>query len=297
MTSASNVALEDRLPSLAIRQPTVQILDRTRCMFVSGMGWVCGSLFTVSAHIYHLARDVPPSATVATSHQQTSLSQAEVPSIPKAPKVSKFKLALAQTRDQAGPSSPGQATPVSIVERSSPKATTPESRTPVAVPSSSARISQAYDAIPTHLASGAPPAPVRAPGRKQVPGMVIDSPSFRPPTASRSSTSSPLRSVPIVSPRQLSPQSATTAIDSPSFQSVVLSSPSLPVPPSSQTPAPAPSTDRNLSETPVPGLEETVPERPSVVMAAEVKESSGIRGGSAPPRKERKVSRFLAERT
>ncbi|KAH9952092.1 hypothetical protein B0H21DRAFT_715752 [Amylocystis lapponica] len=256
----------------------------------------------------------PPLASSSTG-QQTILPHAETPSTPsksKTSRVSKFKLAIAQTRgpEHLGPSSSSpsaQNTPISFVERSSPKVTTSELGTPIAAPSSSSRFPLPQRNAPSKRPSTtAPPSsPVSASVQKQIPSMIVDSPSFRPPTISRSSTSSPLRGAPIVNSPHLGSQSSITVVDSPPFASVVIDSPSFRIPnatpPMTRSPiAPPPALSEGTATTaasnPARTVENSVFERPAVVMTADVKEASGTRGGGTNPPKERRVSRFLADR-
>ncbi|KZT09621.1 uncharacterized protein LAESUDRAFT_646357 [Laetiporus sulphureus 93-53] len=192
---------------------------------------------------------------------------------PKPSKVSKFKMALSQAQqvqDSALPSPP-MTTPISVTERSSPKMASPGPGTPIAVPTASSRLSPR---TPAHT-------------RSQMPSMIVDSPSFLPPA--RMSLASVARPSPGPASCASPIPFRSVIIESPSFQpmSTVNSSPSL-----SSPPMPSSSTSSAGNS-----IKFAPADRPAVIMAAEVKESdSTSRRTAGAEGKEKKVSRFLAER-
>ena len=209
---------------------------------------------------------------------QASSGPSPTPSTPpaKPSRISQFKtsLTVSSTPTSSAPSSPGSSlsTPLTAMERSSPKLS-PIGGTPVPVPTSSSQFA--------------------GPSRKlvekrpmQMPGMVVDSPSFPAPGV-------------IASP------SFPVAADSPAFQSVIIDSPSFHSPASTLVGTPASasplSSSPNLPSPSTPTI--TTPLSASVlerrpIVASEVREAlpAGSRSGASTPVKERKVSRFRAER-
>ncbi|KAF9819761.1 hypothetical protein IEO21_01852 [Rhodonia placenta] len=144
-----------------------------------------------------------PTALPATESSETPVSQR------KPSKASKFKLSLAQPQEPSKPGQPSSTldTPVSTMERSSPKLTSPGPGTPIAVPTSSSR--QPGRAPNASASLGPTGSPRTQPGQAQMPSMIVESPSFRPPGRAppRVVTSSPLT------------KPSPMATDSPSYQS------------------------------------------------------------------------------
>ncbi|KAI0929182.1 hypothetical protein AcW2_004958 [Taiwanofungus camphoratus] len=236
--------------------------------------------------------------------QQTSNSLVDgtdVVAKPKLSKVSKFKLALAQANEKqdfglCSPDVPPD-TPRSVAERSSPKRVSPALGIPIVLPSPSSRTPARAPnpALKRASANSSPPiaySETQLSLQIQMPSMVVESPSFRPPalaatntpSAPRSPSTDPASSAVIDSPSFLQPASASTVVGSPTFSSSVIDSPSFQnatSPVSIQSPAIAPVTEA----------------RPPVIVAAEVKESAPGRGrNGASPGGRQRVSRFLAER-
>ncbi|KAH9843177.1 uncharacterized protein C8Q71DRAFT_736247 [Rhodofomes roseus] len=263
-----------------------------------------------------------PSAAASTSAStaplpgppsSASTEDSTVPSKPKS-KVSKFKLSLAQPqgRESSSTGSPSLQTPQMTSDRSSPKLTSPEPGTPISVPTPSSRPTDGR-----HNDNGAViPEPIRRKGvHDQMPIMIVDSPSFRPPGSAPTtpsmivdspSFSPPSGSVPrttatssmppmvVDSPSFIPPGLASTSVQPPPFQSFVLDSPSFQNPTSAQPPQASVPRSMSASTNPVAAGGR----RTGVVMAAEVKESAPQRRGDAGEggNKERKVSKFRAER-
>ncbi|KAH9930741.1 uncharacterized protein B0H18DRAFT_134128 [Fomitopsis serialis] len=227
---------------------------------------------------------VPPSGPSISASADAPFSKSPLPEDSLAPakprsKISKFKLSLAQPEQRESPSpvSPSLETPRMTKSRSSPKLTSPVPGTPIAVPTATSRPTERQNNdSPTVI----PESIQRKAAQGQMPSMIVDSPSFRPP------------GVP-------APFMPSMVVDSPSFvqpppfQSFVLDSPSF------QTPAPA-----QPQQLPVPRSMSvpTTPvtaggRRPGVVMTAEVKESAPPRQGeTGEAGRERRVSKFKAER-
>ncbi|KAI0372950.1 hypothetical protein BV20DRAFT_963394 [Pilatotrama ljubarskyi] len=248
--------------------------------------------------VVNVGPSLPPNGTTASPSSPTPANQAE-PTLaesaseaspaqpkPKVSKVSQFKLSLAQSTPPQSPGSPASSlsTPLTTVERSSPKLGS-RNGTPIAVPTKTSR--------PPASSSG--PTNQRPP---EMPGMIVDSPSFPAPgQSSKASGKRPMQMPGMIvdSPSFPGPASATSPSGQPAFQSVILESPSFQSPsstvvgtPVSGAPSPAVSTPR----TPVGA---SVLERKPVVISS-VKESSPAVPRPAAPGKERKVSRFAAER-
>ncbi|KAL7283624.1 hypothetical protein ACG7TL_003059 [Trametes sanguinea] len=239
---------------------------------------------------------------------------------PKLSKVSQFKMSFGQSTPPQSPSSPSQSsslsTPVTTVERSSPKLGS-RGGTPIPVPTKTSRPLASASKPPAQRQPQMPgmivdspsfPAPGQAP---QMPGMIVDSPSFPAPgQSSRAAGKRPVQmpgmivdspsfpapgKIPSPSPSaSVSPTSNVTLIESPSFSSpssTVVGTPVSGVPPNLHSPAAsAPITPR----TPVGA---TVLERkPPTLGAVKDSNSSASRSGGAAPAKEKRVSRFAAER-
>lgn len=242
-----------------------------------------------------------PTALPATESSETPVSQR------KPSKASKFKLSLAQPQELSKPGQPSSAldTPVSTMERSSPKLTSPGPGTPIAVPTSSSR--QPGRAPSASASLGPTGSPRTQPGQAQMPSMIVESPSFRPPGRAppRVVTSSPLtKPSPMAtdSPSYKSPpDSASTVVASPSSQSVVIGSQSFqsPATPTVTSSLSLPASPARQSASRADGNAFTrseAPTAPAVVMVAEVKESSQNAQRTGAGGREKKVSRFLAER-
>ncbi|KAI8989717.1 hypothetical protein BD414DRAFT_438892 [Trametes punicea] len=253
--------------------------------------------------------------SIPTPPQQAPLAPAEplaqpcAAQKPNPSKVSQFKISLAQSTSAQSPlsSAPGSSlsTPTSIVERSSPKlGSRSGTGTPIQVPAKTSRpspsSSKAPEQLPPQMPGMAVDSPAfSAPGQRfgaskkppmQMPGMIVDSPSFpapgvvsspsfpRPADSVSPSASSVFHSVVLESPSSPGPSSATVSIPA---RGVAAASPSppAPTPPALRTPVGA-----------------TVLERkPPMVGAVREPHASGT-SGSTVPRKEKKVSRFAAER-
>ncbi|KAI0636688.1 hypothetical protein C8Q77DRAFT_1050663 [Trametes polyzona] len=256
---------------------------------------------------------VVPTAT-SPSTSQTQSTPAEPPAgavpapKPKLSKVSQFKMAMGQSTPPRSPASSDSSasTPLTSVERSSPKLGS-RSGTPIAVPTKTSR------PRPAASSSQAPP---RLP--PQMPGMIVDSPSFPAPgPSSQAAGKRPMQMTGMIvdspsfpapgiipSPSFTVPTDAATPSGLTAFESAILESPSPRSPtstvvgtPTSATPSPA----LSAPTTPRTPVSSSVLER-KPPMAGAVKEStSGAApraavGGSAGAGKEKKVSKFAAER-
>ncbi|PIL24251.1 hypothetical protein GSI_14004 [Ganoderma sinense ZZ0214-1] len=230
--------------------------------------------------VVNVGPSLPPDVLVTDSDPAAQASAGPSTPSTKPSRVSQFKnsLTVSSTPTSSAPSSPGSSlsTPLTTIERSSPKLS-PSGGTPVPVP------------IPTNSSQFASPWSQKFAEKRpvQMPGMVVDSPSFPAPGIVRSS-------------------SFPGPTDGPAFQSVIIDSPSFHSPASTLvgTPAsagPLSSSTPNLPSPSTPTI--TIPLSASVlerrpVVASEVRGSvpAGSRSGGATPAKERKVSRFRAER-
>lgn len=195
----------------------------------------------------------------------SSTSEAAVPTrSPKPSRVSKFKMNLSRPiNPPSNPSSSSLDTPLTLVERSSPKLVAPAPATVVPIPSSASRPQsnpiRAHQDSPHQVPQASTSKPVT-----QMPSMVVDSPSF--PAPSRSNAAQV--------------QMPGMIVDSPSFA---------PPPTANNTGPPSKSQSLAQSGHGVP------------IIASEVKESdTGAKGdasstGNEPP-KEKKISRFKMER-
>ncbi|OCH87405.1 hypothetical protein OBBRIDRAFT_814126 [Obba rivulosa] len=202
-------------------------------------------------------------------------------------KVSKFKLAFTQPQrvSRSDSSSPGAPpTPTSANERSSPKFAPPTAM-PIHVPTSTSLPPRSAGDAPRNSTTRrlAVPPPGQGTNTMRMPSMIVESPSFRPPTAA---------SVPTVLESPSFPGSARAPIPP-----TVISSPSFSAgpPPTAR----AGGTPPNVAS-PGPSAAGSVPERPPIVMAAGVTEKASTPRSTAsapqPAKSERKMSRFLAER-
>ncbi|KAI0807718.1 hypothetical protein C8Q74DRAFT_1189355 [Fomes fomentarius] len=204
--------------------------------------------------------DTPIWDSASTARSSTT----ETPVTPqlKPSKVSQFKMSLGASSVLPSPTSTASSlsTPITVTERSSPKLVS-RGGTPIAVPTKS---------------SGKRP--------PQMPGMIVDSPSFPAPEM-------------IVSPSFAAPPDLVTPSVSPALKSLTIESPSFQSPSSTVVGTPVTSSHASSPVTSATMLSASVLERRSVV-ASQVRESNPLRSrsvGSTPV--EKKVSRFLAERT
>ncbi|KAI1794634.1 hypothetical protein LXA43DRAFT_115380 [Ganoderma leucocontextum] len=214
--------------------------------------------------------------TIAVGAQASS-SPSTTPSTPVKPsRVSRFKTALtvSSTPTSSTPSSPGSSlsTPLTTIERSSPKLS-PSGGTPIPLPTQSSQLA----------------GPSQRPSEKRpihMPGMVVDSPSFPTPGF-------------VASPSFPGPECQSAIIESPSFHSptsTLVGTPTSAGPASSSASSspnpPSPSTSTITTPVSASVLEHRL------IVANEVRESvpAGSRSGGTTPVKERKVSRFRAER-
>ncbi|KAI0362435.1 hypothetical protein OH77DRAFT_1416696 [Trametes cingulata] len=262
--------------------------------------------------VVNVGPTLPPNGTPVPDSSSASTSQAEPTSNetaseapaqpkPKLSKVSQFKLSLAQSTPPQSPGSPASSlsTPLTTAERSSPKLGS-RSGTPIAVPtktsrppaSSSRPSEQRPQQMPGMIVDSpsfpAPNQSSKAAGKRpvQMPGMIVDSPSFPAPGA-------------IASPSFPGPADTTTPIASPAFQSVVLESPSFQSPTSTVVGTPVSGVPSTVSSpvvtTPRTPVGASVLERKPPVVGS-VKEANPASLRPAAPGKEKKVSRFAAER-
>ncbi|RPD66389.1 hypothetical protein L227DRAFT_570274 [Lentinus tigrinus ALCF2SS1-6] len=207
----------------------------------------------------------PPStsATIQTPDESAAFSK------PKPSKVSQFKKSLTEPSTLRSPLSPGSdlTTPTNTIARSSPKLASPVG-TPIPVPTKM-----------SHVAGPSRKTP--AIHNAQMPGMVVDSPSFPAPGF-------------IASP--------STSIDgSPSsgqaFNSTIIESPSFLSPSSTAVGTPILSSVPGLPSATTPVSASVLERRP--VVDTRVRESAHVtsRSAGSTPVERKKVSRFLAERT
>lgn len=195
------------------------------------------------------------------------------PVVPKSQsKVSKSAIMRSQGHLQVpvksplfSPTSSGPGTPITLTERSSPKVMSPQSATTVPSPPFSSPQAD-KDAPFTPQYSSHSPSNPNIPNTG-MPSMIIDSPSFLNAGESLG----------------MEPQSC---------QSMIIDSSIPPITPYSTL---SPSTLHTPPQHSNPGTY-SVTERPSVVMASEVRESTGTNRQSVPSGHGKKISRFLAER-
>lgn len=203
------------------------------------------------------------SASTASTASTARSSTTESPVMPqlKPSKVSHSKMSLGGSSVLPSPTSTASSlsTPITVTERSSPKLPS-RGGTPIAVPTQ---------------ASGKPP--------PHMPGMIVNSPLFPAPGM-------------IMSPSFAAPPDPGTSV-SPALKSLIIESPSFQSPSSTVVGTPVASSHASSSVTSATTLSASVLERRPVV-ASQVRESNPLRSrsvGSTPV--EKKVSRFLAERT
>ncbi|KAI9057949.1 hypothetical protein FKP32DRAFT_1597904 [Trametes sanguinea] len=262
-----------------------------------------------------------PAESTASSAASTSASaeqpkattaepdaQAAGPSKPKPSKVSQFKMSFAQPTPPQSPSSPSSSlsTPVTNLERSSPKLGS-RGGTPIPVPTKTSR-PVPFASKPTVNQPQMPgmvvdspsfPAPGQAP---QMPSMIVDSPSFPAPGRSaRVAGKRPVQMPSMIvdspsfpSPGAVSSPSYPAVVDSPSFSSpssTVVGTPVNGIPPTVSSPS------ASLPATPRTPIGATVLERkPPTVGAVKESRPSAVRSDGSAPAKEKRVSRFAAER-
>ena len=185
---------------------------------------------------------------------------------PKPSRVSKFKIALTTQPTIVREVSPGMdsslSTPINNLDRSSPKMQSPRNSTPVG------------NGTPTASSSKLP----AMGSSRQLPSMIVESPSFLPPSALRSQTTQ-------------APASAfrSVIIESPSFQPTA-GSPATSLSPTSTAVASA-ATSAQASPVSTTPLRSSVRERrPPTVVPAAVRPADGAAEGK------QKVSRFKAQR-
>ncbi|GJE90702.1 hypothetical protein PsYK624_068460 [Phanerochaete sordida] len=218
----------------------------------------------------------------AATEQPSDAAQTRKPS-----KVSKFKLALAQPGPRSGQTSPALSsalsTPTDAVERSSPKMHPTGDSTPEAASSAHPLPRLA----PTRSISGGSLPPSANPAARQMPSMIVDSPSFRP---------TPLKQAARTGSSAAPPQGAP-------FQSVIMESPSFGAPgvsPSSASPSstvvgtPVSGVPASPAPRAAPPMRAGVVERkPPAAVSATVREAIPSEGAE----RKQKVSRFRAERS
>ncbi|RDX56501.1 hypothetical protein OH76DRAFT_1425989 [Lentinus brumalis] len=210
--------------------------------------------------------DVSPEISATTSSVS---NEAPVAHKPKVSKVSQFKMSFSEPSVVRGPVSPGSAlvTPTNTNPRSSPKLPS-LAGTPIAVPTRT-----------SYVAGPSKNAPVRRPA--EMPGMIVDSPSFPAPGV-------------LTSP---SFPGADSSSSTPAFNSMIIESPSFLSSSSTVIGTSAPS---SLPATPPAGtpVSASVVERRPIV-ASQVRESTSTtsRSADSTPTERKKVSRFLAQRS
>lgn len=202
----------------------------------------------------------------AATEQPSDAAQTRKPS-----KVSKFKLALAQPGPRSGQTSPALSsalsTPTDAVERSSPKMHPTGDSTPEAASAAHPLPRLA----PTRSISGSSLPPSANPAARQMPSMIVDSPSFR---------TTPLK-------QAAPPQGAP-------FQSVILESPSSASPSSTAVSTPVSAVPASPAPRAAPPMRAGVVERkPPATVSAAVREAVPSDGAE----RKQKVSRFRAERS
>ena len=140
-----------------------------------------------------------PPTPIATSTQsplssaplapEKSPSEAKLPSQPAKPsKVSKFKLSLAQSQPTSSGTTSGANTPTDTANRSSPKLASPRGDTPIQANLASSSTQQPRFTLPLEIQAAFQNGELPV----GMPGMIVDSPSFLPSTAS---VGSPLSAV------------------------------------------------------------------------------------------------------
>ncbi|KAI0691024.1 hypothetical protein BC835DRAFT_138940 [Cytidiella melzeri] len=156
----------------------------------------------------------------ATSHQPPLVPVSAVEELgptqqPLLPKVSKFKLSLSHPEPSqllSSGTSASASTPIDLSERSSPKMMTPRGNSPDAntSSSSSSSSSQPRFTLPAELQAAYQRGEIQA----QMPGMVVDSPSFLAPRASFAyqADSLSLTSTAVPTPTSPSPSSPASAL-------------------------------------------------------------------------------------
>ncbi|KAH9857185.1 hypothetical protein C2E23DRAFT_865766 [Lenzites betulinus] len=251
--------------------------------------------------IVNVGPTLPPNGsslpTTSASPAQVQPGSAESPAEApvqrqsKLSKVSQFKLSLGTETPPHSPGSPGLTTPLNNIERSSPKLAS-RSATPIAVPTKTSQ--------PPASSSKAPP-----PFPQQMPGVIIDSPSFLvPSTSSKASGKRPAQMPGMVVDSPSFP--APGVIASPShpvpsglatFESAILESPSFASPTSTAVGTPVSAVFSNPA-TPRTPVSSSVLERkpPTIGAVREAVPAVSRSGGSGGSGKEKRVSKFAAER-
>ncbi|KAJ3558498.1 hypothetical protein NM688_g892 [Phlebia brevispora] len=214
-----------------------------------------------------------PAAPVETGTNQESTTPAAVAQLsvpqeptahPKPSKASKFKMSMAHAglpqRSTGSSASSLAGTPVNQVDRSSPKTSSPGGVSPV----------------PSSVSSGPTVLP------RQMPTMIVESPSLRAPANARRPARSSAQGIPAVQPPAFhsvileSPsfQPPTTSSQSPAFHSVILESPSFQPPAQlskgvESTAAPsAPTTSQPTERVSTPLRSGVVERRPPTIVSA-----------------------------
>jgi hypothetical protein len=271
---------------LAEDENTRQLLDMLRRGEISNIG-PQSAVAPSSAVEPPEAPDGRPSADESTVTQEPK----EAAQRSRPAKVSKFKLALSQHQAPFGQSSSslGSAipTPVDVVERSSPKMH-PAGNELSSVPT----LSYPLSALPTTrtLSGGSLPLPGTKPSSHQMPGMVVDSPSFMP---RRSHTDGPESS------NVRSSAFQSVILESPSFQHFPDCSPTVLSPSSTVVGTPGPATPVSPVPTPTSSVSRTpmrsgvVERRPPTVPNTRTEDPTRNAQGS---KSTQRVSRFKAER-
>ncbi|TBU35685.1 hypothetical protein BD311DRAFT_860185 [Dichomitus squalens] len=220
------------------------------------------------------ATDPVPEAAIPTTSSSPSSADASATTPVKTSRVSQLKMSLSVPSFTRGtPSPPGSnlATPLTNAERSSPKPLS-VGGTPIPIPTKTSRF-----VGPSQRAHEKRPV--------QMPGIVLDSPSFPAPGV-------------VASPSFPSPSHGAA------FHSMIIESPSFNSPsstlvgtPSSTGPSSSPSVSSPSTPTITAPVSASVLERRPVV-ATQVRESmpTGPHSSGTTPAKERKMSRFRAER-
>ncbi|KIP12251.1 hypothetical protein PHLGIDRAFT_124164 [Phlebiopsis gigantea 11061_1 CR5-6] len=255
----------------------------------------------------------PQSSSASTRIVPTNTAETTQPSVPaqepstltarpNASKVSKFKLALQQPHTMTGQISPGlsstTATPTNGLERSSPK--------PYAKNDSHSDPTQGTSSLhplpklssTRSISSDSLPSAGNA--SRQMPSMIVESPSFRPPRVPNTSGSSSSPG----QPRSLGFQSVVLEVPSfqpPSVSSSPLSSSSTAVAtPVSAAPSPSIATPSLLTpKVPTPVRAGVVERKPPSFVDTVVRETTASIPGPVidGPERKPKVSRFKAQRS
>ncbi|KAI0780643.1 hypothetical protein BD413DRAFT_498876 [Trametes elegans] len=244
-----------------------------------------------------------PTSTSTTSHAPAPDPVTPVQQKPKLSRVSQFKMSLAPTPPQS-PGSPGSSlsTPLTNIERSSPKLES-RSGTPITVPTK------------TSCPPGSSGKALEQPRPPQMPGMIVDSPSFPMPGQSKASEKRPMQMPGMIvdspsfpapgvfpSPSFSDPGQSRSSSTQPASRLEVFESPSSLSPTSTVVGTPVsriPSSATSAASAPptplTPVSASVLERRPPVVGTVREVTSAGPRSGGAAGR-EHRVSKFAAER-